>query len=428
MSAFDKTRESGEKIDVTPGKIVNFVKDAYARGVEKLVQYPQDATKDVFEIAGAVGVAAAVGYVARGNSARVLKSAETIFSGKLATSIGLESVGNFFGKVSGFARSENAATFAERSGIFKANARPGETFNFGDKSGFDEFDRNGSEFQKLIGTKLNLNLQKLESGKMAILHPRFKYPDKQLLGKVDDRRDLSLWGDKTQGVGVVEYADLNRNSGYFAGAKSVVRVTARTDEAQAESFARHGASGVFIGRPEQRLVLTNEHVVRDGRLLNVETISGSRFAARIILANPERDLAVIQLTDAPPAMTFPVASLSDRAFVASGEKVAAVGHHGALKGLIASPGHYQRYSSDLNVDVLSLDSATQGSSGGPIFDRSGALVSLVAKSLRTIEKVDRPLVGGVNVRHIRKFMNQVDAILADSKHSIAEDVSNFEAV
>jgi len=426
MSAFDKTRESAEQIDVTPDKIVKFVKDVYARGVETLEQHPKEAAKDAMEIVVAVGVVAAVTYLARGNSVRTLKSAEAIFSGKLATSIGLEPVGNFFAKVSGLTRGENAATFAERSGFYGANAAPGEAFNFGAKSNYDGLDRNGSEFQEFIGAKLNLDLQKLESGKMAILHPRFKYPEKQLFGKVDENRDLSLWGDKTQGVGVVEYADLNRESGYFAGAKSVVRITARTEEAQAENFARSGASGVFIGRPDQGLVLTNEHVVRDVRSLSVETSSGTKFSAKIICANPEHDLAVIQLTNAPAAMNFPVVSLSERAVVASGEKVAAVGHHGALKGIIASPGHYKSYDGNLKLDVLSLDSATYGASGGAIFDKSGNLVSLTAKSLRVAEKIDRSLTGGVNMKHIRAFIDQVDAILADKKPSFGKDVSKFE--
>jgi S1-C subfamily serine protease len=426
MSAFDKTRESDEKIDATPDKIVNFVNDVYALGVKTLEQHPQEAARDAVEIAGAVGVAAAVTYLARGNSVRVLKSAESMFSGKLAISIGLEPVGNFFGKVSRLARGANTLTFAERSGFYRAKAAPGEAFNFGTISSLDGLDRNSSKFQELIGGKFNLDLQKLESGKMAILHPRFKYPEKQLFGKVDERRDLSLWGDKAQGVGVVEYADLNHQSGYLASARSVVRITARTDEAQAENFAHRGASGVFIGRPEQGLILTNEHVVKDGRLLKIETSSGTQFSAKVVHADSKLDLAVIQVTNAPAAMNFPVVTLSERAFVASGEKVGAVGHHGALKGIIASPGHYQTYDGDIQLDVLSLDSATKGSSGGPIFDKAGQLVSLTAKSLRVAEKVERSLVGGVNIRHIRAFIDQVDAILADTKPVLGKNVSEFD--
>jgi hypothetical protein len=64
--------------------------------------------------------------------------------------------------------------------------------------------------------------------------------------------------------------------------------------------------------------------------------------------------------------------------------------------------------------------------GGPIFDKSGNLASLAAKSLRGAGKIDRSLIGGVNLKHIRAFIDQVDAILADTKHSLAEDVSKFE--
>jgi S1-C subfamily serine protease len=301
------------------------------------------------------------------------------------------------------------SSFAARSGIRSASSANGKWFDFGS---YPNADRNSELFHREISEKLGVDLEKMREGKVAILYPRFKTPEKQLLGKVTGA-ELGLWGSKEQGVGVVQYESLPSTKGYLKAADSVVRITQRTEDSLPANFASHAGSGVLVGRPEQGLVLTNEHVVNSAATIAVETVHGEKFAARVVAIHPDQDMAMLQITDAPPNTNFPVATLDDPSSAMLNKTVGALGHHGALPGLIASTGKYESYHELFKLDVFTLDSMTKGGSGGGIFGQDGRLVSLVTKQLDASDQavVKRSFVGGINIKHIRGFIDKVDTML-----------------
>jgi len=367
--------------------------------------------------AEALGAAVVVAAIAsRGKLAGLvekagLPSARTLcFGEKLTSEAGaLESIAPSSFAATRTIDSIAPSSFAARTGIRSASSANGKWFDFGS---YPNADRNSELFHREISEKLGIDLEKLREGKVAILYPRFKKPEKQLLGKATGA-ELGLWGSKDQGVGVVQYESLPSTKGYLKAADSVVRITQRTENSLPANFASHAGSGVLVGRPEQGLVLTNEHVVNSAATIAVETVNGQKFAARVVAIHPDQDMAMLQITDAPPNTNFPVATLDDPASAMLNKTVGALGYHGALPGLIASTGKYESYHELFKLDVFTLDSMTKGGSGGGIFGQDGRLVSLVTKQLNASDQaiVKRSFVGGINIKHIRGFIDKVDTML-----------------
>jgi hypothetical protein len=377
-----------------------------------------------------IGVGAAVVLVA--TRGRLAGLAEKIglaparafgFSEKLAGEAGeIESMSgagtlNSFSSIKRMRQSASVdpTSFAGRTGVRFASKANGKWFDFKIKPDYLNMDRNSELFQREVSRKLGVDLEKMREGKVAILYPRFKNPAKKLLGKAVG--DVGVWGDQEQGVGVVEYESLPSAKGFLKGANSVVRVTQRAENSLPANYASHAASGVFVGRPEQGLVLTNEHVVDSAASISVETLNGQRYAAKVLRVHPTQDMAMLQITDAPAQTSFPVATLADSETGMLKKSVASLGHHGALPGLIASPGKYEEYSDILGLDVLTLDSLTKGGSGGGIFGQDGRLVSLATRQLNVSDQaiVKRSFAAGINIKDIRGFIDQVDAMLSAGK-------------
>lgn len=292
-------------------------------------------------------------------------------------------------------------TFGSRFGLFSAQRPHGEHFQLGK---LPCEDRNSLLFQETISRRLGLDLQKLDEGKIAVLHPRFRFPEKQLQGKIDSRHDLSLWGDYRQGVGVVEYHDLMNSRSYLSGAQSVVRVALHPDGSSASDIAKRVGSGVFVGPADKGLILTNEHVVGGVTEVTVNTAYGAKYTAQVIDFNPRLDLAVLKVVDAPIGTTFPAASFSEP-FLDPGAKAVAIGHHGALRGLVASPGRYER--SNFGLDAFAIDSSMPGMSGGGIFDRQGNLVAIAARGAHSLLHQDRSLVAAVSGQNVKRYLSEV---------------------
>jgi S1-C subfamily serine protease len=291
-------------------------------------------------------------------------------------------------------------TFGSRFGMFSAPRPHGEHFQIG-KLPCD--DRNSLLFQETISRRLGLDLQKLDEGKIAVLHPRFRFPEKQLQGKIDSRHDLSLWGDYRQGVGVVEYHDLLNSRSYLSGAQSVVRLALHPD-GSASDIAKRVGSGVFVGPADKGLILTNDHVVRGVTELTVNTAYGAKYAAKVIDFNPRLDLAVLKVVDAPIGTAFPAASIGEPV-LEPGTKAVAIGHHGALRGLVASPGRYE--GSSLGLDAFAIDSSMPGMSGGGIFDRQGKLVAIAARGAHSMVHQDRSFVAAVSGQNVKQYLSEV---------------------
>lgn len=129
-------------------------------------------------------------------------------------------------------------------------------------------------------------------------------------------------------------------------------------------------------------ILTNYHVVQSADQLEVSLPDRTKYAATLVGADPQNDLAVIRLTDAPKEKLHPV-SLGDSGVLKVGQKVLAIGNPLGLQntltiGIVSSLGRRIRtQSGDLVDNVIQTDAAINpGNSGGPLLNAAGEMVGI----------------------------------------------------
>lgn len=143
---------------------------------------------------------------------------------------------------------------------------------------------------------------------------------------------------------------------------------------------REGAgSGSIVD--ESGHILTNYHVIRDSRKLEVTLSDGSKWPAEFVGSDPDNDLAVIKV-DAPKEKltVIPVGSSSE---LQIGQKVLAIGNPFGLgqtltTGIISSLGRSIRSEAGTMIeDVIQTDAAINpGNSGGPLLDSKGQIIGI----------------------------------------------------
>lgn len=156
---------------------------------------------------------------------------------------------------------------------------------------------------------------------------------------------------------------------FVALAASVLRVEAPRD---AGGFAL--GSAVTVGR---ELVVTNCHVTRDARRINVVR-GGVRWPAVAQASELSRDLCLLHV----PGLISPPVSVGRAADLALGQAVTALGYTGGV-GIQNSAGEVQDlHRHDGSVVIQSSNWFSSGASGGGLFDDRGRLVGVLTFRLR----------------------------------------------
>ena len=174
-------------------------------------------------------------------------------------------------------------------------------------------------------------------------------------------------------------------------------------------------AGTGIVLSEDGMVLTNEHVVRNARDIDVRMFDGSRHAASLVGSSPDDDLAVIQLEGIDHAVVAELGSSDD---LQVGDPVIAIGNALNLGG---QPSVTQGIVSATNrsidspegaggpihlANLIQTDAAiNRGNSGGPLVDARGQVV-------------------GINTAIIDDTQNIGFAIAIDPIEPLIEDLRN----
>lgn len=125
------------------------------------------------------------------------------------------------------------------------------------------------------------------------------------------------------------------------------------------------------------VVVTNRHVIEQPRDVTVSTWDGRSFPVRVTGVATDSDLALLQLDD---EADLPVVELRGTA-VEIGEEVVVVGYPGGGAAEVAAGrvlGWVDGTVLGEPAEVLRIEVAVaQGSSGGPVLDRSGRVVGVI---------------------------------------------------
>ncbi len=169
---------------------------------------------------------------------------------------------------------------------------------------------------------------------------------------------------------------------YRRAGPGVVNITSVTVERDFffNPIPREGAgSGSIID--DEGHILTNHHVIRDSRKLEVTLSDGSKWPGKFVGADPDNDLAVIKI-DAPKEKLI-VIPLGDSSDLEVGQKVLAIGNPFGLgqtltTGIISSLGRSIRSEAGILIeDIIQTDaSINPGNSGGPLLDSKGRIIGI----------------------------------------------------
>jgi S1-C subfamily serine protease len=169
---------------------------------------------------------------------------------------------------------------------------------------------------------------------------------------------------------------------YQKASPSVVNVisTVITRDFFLNAIPREGSgSGSFIDARGH--VLTNNHVIRDAKKLEVTLADGSKWPANLVGTDPDNDLAVIKI-DAPADKLKPL-PLGDSQRLQVGQKVLAIGNPFGLgltltTGIISSLGRNIRSEVGTMIeDLIQTDaSINPGNSGGPLLNSEGEIIGI----------------------------------------------------
>jgi S1-C subfamily serine protease len=136
-------------------------------------------------------------------------------------------------------------------------------------------------------------------------------------------------------------------------------------------------SGFLIG--DDGRILTNNHVISGSSKIEVRFSDGSRYTAKVLVADRADDLAMIQIE---PKKKLPYLKLGDSDALQVGQKVLAIGNpfgfSGTLTtGIVSSLAREIRSENSTLEGLIQTDAAiNEGNSGGPLLDSQGNVIGI----------------------------------------------------
>ncbi len=132
----------------------------------------------------------------------------------------------------------------------------------------------------------------------------------------------------------------------------------------------------------QGFIVTNFHVIQDASQIVVSFKNGLTAKAKVVGAEPSKDIAVLK-TELPPNFEFAAFALSDSNKLLVGQKVVAIGSPFGLDqtvttGIISALGRSIVGVGNVTIrDMIQTDaSINPGNSGGPLLDSRGFLLGM----------------------------------------------------
>ena len=148
--------------------------------------------------------------------------------------------------------------------------------------------------------------------------------------------------------------------------------------------AEAGSGSGFLADPSG-LIVTNNHVIDASGYLAVQFDSKRKVPARLIAANPDKDVAVlwVNLSAFPESVVAPIAAKDQPSPIVVGQRVFTIGNplgrDKVLTSGVISKVEKDTITSDININP--------GNSGGPLFTMGGEVAGLTTAGLRNLASI-----------------------------------------
>jgi uncharacterized protein len=208
----------------------------------------------------------------------------------------------------------------------------------------------------------------------------------------------------TKVLSTTELQEAEKQAKQVAGANTASVISARIGNPGASGTPRTGVYGSGVVVSAGGDIVTNEHVINNCARIRIQPLG---LAVRVVAKDTRNDLALLRVESAD---LTPARLRAGRA-VRLGDDVIAIGY--PLKGLLSSGAVVTTGIVNAMTGVNDDTSAFQisatvqpGSSGGPIFDRSGNVVGIVRQRLLSTTQINAQNVNfGINLATVSNFLD-----------------------
>jgi serine protease Do len=175
-----------------------------------------------------------------------------------------------------------------------------------------------------------------------------------------------------------------------------------TDQAATPAITyKTGGTGFLIDA--KGYIVTNAHVVRNAQHVAVQSSSGAELNARTVFTDPDRDIAILKITErnfkAPASIPYAIS----RSGVELAEPIFTLGY--PRNDIVYGDG-YIAAKTGFDGDTLTCQvaiAANRGNSGSPIINRNGEIVGMLNTKQTTAEGA----VFAVQSKYIHSILNRL---------------------
>lgn len=173
---------------------------------------------------------------------------------------------------------------------------------------------------------------------------------------------------KDLGPAVVGVANYQSSTSYFGNSGS--------------GLQEAGSGSGFIIDANKGYIVTNNHVISGAQKIMVSLADGRNLTAKVVGADPNTDLAVLQIN----ATGLTAARLGDSSTLQVGEPVVAIGNPGGSEfarsvttGVVSATNRTLNLQGEDGFNLIQTDAAINpGNSGGPLVDYQGEVIGITS--------------------------------------------------
>jgi len=180
-----------------------------------------------------------------------------------------------------------------------------------------------------------------------------------------------------------------------------------------------GGSGSSFYLRNEGIFITNFHVVQGFKEVSVEDINKDRFLAKVIMVNPNEDIAILRTKE---SFDTPALQLNIDTEVNSGDKVFVAGYPFGMpftitEGIVSATNQLMEGKHYIQTDAA----VNPGNSGGPVINANGEVVGITTAKFNNADNMGF----AIPVKTLKEELALVKELTEDKYTVVCQSCSNL---